>query len=112
MRSLLCLLFVLGCDSTSGTPPLAACSAALPTGGTVTKSGDAATCSEAGAVMLGKTSDLAVEGYTKLSEAWTLTGPVGKHGLDVLLPFKGGDGRTREFAVALQKGKAPAHVAL
>jgi hypothetical protein len=105
-------VLVFGCDS-SGTPPLAACSAALPTGATLTKAADgSAACSEAGAVTATKTGDLSVTGYTRLSDAYTLTGPVGKHGIDVLLPYKGAGGRTREIAVALQKGKAPAHVAL
>jgi hypothetical protein len=94
-------------------PPLAVCSAALPAGSTATTNADGVgTCGESGAITAQKASDLSVSGYTTLSPAWAISGTAGKHGIDVLLPYKGGRGRATELAILLQKGKAPPHVAL
>jgi hypothetical protein len=98
---------------TATAPPLAVCSAVLPAGSTATNGTDgAATCGEMGAVSATKTSDLMVDGYTSITPAYVLGGMAGKHGVDVLLPYKGASGRSREIAILIQKGKAPAHAAL
>jgi S-formylglutathione hydrolase FrmB len=104
-------LFFAACSSS--TAPLPVCSPSLTGGGTPSKSGDgAAACSEAGAISFAKTGDLSVDGYTTLSTAYTLSGTVGMHGVDVMLPYKGASNRSTEIAVLVQKGKAPAHAAL
>jgi hypothetical protein len=105
------MLCILGCNEETAMtgPPLAVCSAAMPAGSTSTTNGDGVgTCGENGAIMAAKAGDLTVAGYTTLSTAYTLTGTAGKHGVDVLLPYKGGS----EVAIVLKKGNAPAHAAL
>jgi hypothetical protein len=71
----------------------------------------AAVCAES-ALTMARIDSLAVDGYTTLSNAYSASGAVGKHGVDFKLPYKGAAGRASEIAVLLRKGNAPAHVGL
>ncbi len=111
-RSLLLFCLLCGCGGSS-TARLPVCSPYLTAGGTESPGPDgSAACSEAGALTLTAAADLTVDGYSTLSTAYTLGGSAGKHGIDIMLPYKGGSGRATEVAVLLQRGKAPAHAAM
>lgn len=83
------LIAVTGCSS---TPPLPACSAAIPTGATAVNGPDGSSaCSEAGSVTIMKDADLSVDGYTVAGSAFTFagSGPY-PHGIDFVLPYSTG----------------------
>ncbi|HWE30090.1 MAG TPA: hypothetical protein VHB97_18900, partial [Polyangia bacterium] len=93
---------MLGCSS---TPPLPACSAAIPSGATaITGPDGSSACSEAGSVTITKDADLAADGYTVVGSAYTFAGagPY-PHGIDFVLPYSPGKVHTDLDVVVLVK---------
>jgi len=108
----LSLMTVCGCGSS--TPPLPACSAAIPASATAIAGPDGSSaCTEAGGVTIMKDADLTVDGYTVVGNAYTFSGagPF-PHGVDFVLPYSPGKvPNDLDVVVLLKKRNWAAHAA-
>jgi hypothetical protein len=112
MKMYVACLFLFACGDV--TPPLPTCSPALMVGATASQGPQgSAACSEAGAIMIVKASDLSVNGLMTIGPAMTFTGAAGAHGIDFVVPMTSlKSGLEPDVVILVKKGNAPAHSAL
>ena len=105
------LMMAAGCSS---TPPLPACSLAMPASATaVTGPDGSSACAETSGVTITKDADLSADGYTVVGSAYAFTGagPF-QHGIDFVLPYSPGKvSSDLDVVVLLKKRNWPAHAA-